>query len=869
MNIHTAIGSMVIGAGIVSVLLDFVRNERRGYLQLLAANKANVLLDGFVSGYTNAFTAFMSAGGLNVWVSRIKTEVDEAVSISADAAKKLEATAKENALGLLPFQQGVLLKSLLRALQRLLAGSGTTEGLRNVIDTSLLDSIKAVMQNRRVFGPQIFSLTANIAATFVHNEPTSLAALQEAKVPEIFYDSLEGAIPAANEVLQAIPHAIGAFCLNQAGLDQLLARPLVDKYFEIFTSREHVELLRDRDSAVILGSSIEELIRHHPALKEKLMKGIHGVLQALRANGEIFVVPDGEEGYGLVAASTARDVPMQEAAAATEQATGAGQEQGPDQARQEQDAKDKDKKKEEEEFKNNEATDAIDVFGRVRIPRNPVSTPSADLRILQFLEGLFQNSGQVVDDFFGTTDKVFETLLDLLALPCAPAIMARNNGYSSIAAMFRLATETKAPEVLSCILRRTDRWMKETEWFWNTTATDGLARDSPLAAMISPSADSLPDQQKRFRDLSILLSHISLLSDVFTNLTYAYGKPATVILSVFTKPVSQSEVLERIGRVYRACQWENVAIRPTSFWTGEASQAATEEIAQRAPSGEAPTPAIAAARERQQEQAAEKAAVEAISTPATPDSPNIKLIQDVLQNFTKATLPLMQAILKLVLQRRTTDVAHRAVGQAVAEKIARFLRDSLEWPEAKDRSANLAYAAQSLILVTKLLFDGESCPRDHTYAQLTHSNLGRTPERLASPAAAFLCRVRGLRGVPPSLRATPGGREGVLRLDNGRQRRFAAHHPCLWRPQDGTRASQSAHGGQDDPRGATDGDPAHSREGPGEPQLLQRACLPRPPSRRSSAVHLRHVGASLAPQVPAERRAQPRRHAHQRPQGGG
>ncbi|BGP26526.1 E3 ubiquitin-protein ligase HUWE1 [Rhodotorula toruloides] len=751
MNIHTTIGSMVIGAGIVAVLLDFLRNERRGYLQLLGANKANILLDGFVSGYSNAFTAFMSAGGLNVWVARIETEVDEAVSVYADEAKKLKSAVKESAFGLLPFQQGALIKSVLRALQRLLAGSGTTEGLRNIIDTSLLDSIKTVMQNRPVFGPQIFSLTANIAATFVHNEPTSLAALQEAKVPEIFYDSLEGIIPAANEVLQAIPHAIGAFCLNQAGLDQLLASPLVDKYFEIFTSREHVELLRDRDSAVILGSSIEELIRHHPALKEKLMKGIYGVLEALKANGERFVVPDGEEGYNLVAASASRDVPMQEAATATTtQATRTGQEQGSDQVRQEQDAQDKDKKKEAELAKNNAATDAIDVFGR-------------------FLEGLFQNTGQVVDDFFGVTDKVFETLLDLLALPCSPAIMEQNNGYSSIAAMFRIATETKASEVLSCILRRTDKWMHETEWFWNATATEGLARNSPLTAMVSPSVDSLPGQQKRFRDVTILLSHISLLSDVFTNLTYAYGKPATVILSVFTKPAAQAEVLGRVGRVYRACQWENVAIRPTSFWTGEASKAATEEIAERAPQGEAPTPAIAASRERQQEQAAEKAAVEAISTPATPDSPNIKLIQDVLQTFTKSTLPFMQAILKLVLQRRTTEAAHRAVGQTVAEKLARFLRDSLEWPEAKELSANLAYAAQSLILVSKLLFDERP---NGLQVQLLRSFVAcggfeaylRLFERLQSVATEYFASSSDASAASPLIIPVFGGLKTVLEL---------------------------------------------------------------------------------------------------------
>lgn len=69
---HQTVGTMVIGAGLVSVLLDFVKNTRDGALQLTAANKAVVLLDGFLYGYTSAFTAYMSAGGLNDFIERIK-----------------------------------------------------------------------------------------------------------------------------------------------------------------------------------------------------------------------------------------------------------------------------------------------------------------------------------------------------------------------------------------------------------------------------------------------------------------------------------------------------------------------------------------------------------------------------------------------------------------------------------------------------------------------------------------------------------------------------------------------------------------------------------------------------------------------------
>jgi len=35
------------------------------------------------------------------------------------------------------------------------------------------------------------------------------------------------------------------------------------------------------------------------------------------------------------------------------------------------------------------------------------------------------------------------------------------------------------------------------------------------------------------------------------------------------------------------------------------------------------------------------------------------------------------------------------------------MRDSLAWPDAAELPINLAYSAQSFILITKLLFDGE------------------------------------------------------------------------------------------------------------------------------------------------------------------
>lgn len=125
-------------------------------------------------GYSSAFTLFISAGGLAVFIDRIKVRLLTAqkvlpeltdlplqseieLCIAAHSASDSTATS-EAPTGLLSFEQAALLKGLLRAIQRLMQTAGTTEGLRNLIDSSLLSSVKLVMENRQVFGPQIFAL---------------------------------------------------------------------------------------------------------------------------------------------------------------------------------------------------------------------------------------------------------------------------------------------------------------------------------------------------------------------------------------------------------------------------------------------------------------------------------------------------------------------------------------------------------------------------------------------------------------------------------------------------------------------------------------------------------------------------------------
>ncbi len=60
--------------------------------------------------------------------------------------------------GLLPFAHTGVLKHALRSVHRMMQSSGTTEGLRGLIDSSLLASVKTIIQYRGLFGPTVLPI---------------------------------------------------------------------------------------------------------------------------------------------------------------------------------------------------------------------------------------------------------------------------------------------------------------------------------------------------------------------------------------------------------------------------------------------------------------------------------------------------------------------------------------------------------------------------------------------------------------------------------------------------------------------------------------------------------------------------------------
>ncbi|RDW82428.1 hypothetical protein BP6252_03540 [Coleophoma cylindrospora] len=203
--------------------------------------------------------------------------------------------------------------------------------LRNLIDSSpLLGSLREIIQNSRRFGAVVWTNAVHILNDFINNEPTSFAIIAEAGLskslleavtckpivmpPEIkdkeaqSNENVEASSPAASEdaydtdddsnphpplqatldsprrgplargilpshdTIMVIPQAFGAICLNNAGMRMFQTSKALECFFEIFESPEHIKCMNSNPSlASSLGSTFDELVRHHPPLKSSII----------------------------------------------------------------------------------------------------------------------------------------------------------------------------------------------------------------------------------------------------------------------------------------------------------------------------------------------------------------------------------------------------------------------------------------------------------------------------------------------------------------------------------------------------------------------------------------------------------------------
>ncbi|KAF8320698.1 hypothetical protein DL93DRAFT_2163683 [Clavulina sp. PMI_390] len=683
-------GPSLVGAGIVPLLIQLLQIQHPSRIQILV--KVPNLIDVMLYGYGNGFQGFVANRGVEVLLSRIEHEVNFDIEES-----HLEDPLECSLYGYLPLQRYSILKHLLRTIHRMMQQSGTSEGLRGLIDGPLPKTVKAMILHRGLFGPAIFSIAINIMASFVHNEPTSLAILQESGIPDAFYDAIERGLETVNEVIAAVPTAIGALCLNQPGLDQLTKRStIIPKLFSILTSERHIKTLHDKDNAVYLGAAMDELMRHHPSLKDTVFASIKGVFEQISELGKAYTIPAGEEGkYGLKSAtepvvaeketplivgedSSSTPAPQASTSSAPAESASAG----------------------------NTSEDAIS---------NPILA-YIDIAC-RFLEGLFQHPGHC-RDFVNKSGGVY-LVLNLYELPCLPTDFHTSSAAQSIIAVLRAMSEAVPTPTLERLTAAVNATLQETRDVWKPS--DGKV---PAISHFQVTEQSeLVSANEKYRRLLVLHLKLQLLSQVYSMATYTHGRTTSNTILQVVNSAAGLETLENVSEMYRFFLWEGIGMKGADPAKQLAIEGSHVSFRANSPTGGESSTSQAAPAETV---AKPEAPVLGPKTKPTVEEDNTKAVRHLFQNVTAMVTPLYQSIVKLfLLSRRNPESSSKQQANTAASNMAKIMIGHLEWRGSEDKITSYTYSTLIVGLLAIILFDERTSQNTlHTLLLLKLWNAG-------------------------------------------------------------------------------------------------------------------------------------------------
>ncbi|KAJ2082111.1 E3 ubiquitin-protein ligase tom1 [Coemansia sp. RSA 988] len=290
-------GQLLVSAGVVPIFVSALKHTHPQ--QLRSTGRVAKLLDYLISSTNSTFSAFCGANGIATLVERMHAEVLRAVETSnADPESTKDLTSPvtlpnfpDNPKQLyrrreiLPAEQIYLLKELFKLLSHLAQQTSYQDRLRNLVETTLPATLRTVLAHPAAFGGNTYGLAISISAMLVHNEPTSLPIIQEARIPDTMLEELERHLPYNSDVIINIPGALGAFCLNDAGMEQVHKSKIVGKVLSTFSDPDFIRVLQEGDVTGSFGASLDEFMRHFPVVKEDTMDQIIAMLKDVRAMG--------------------------------------------------------------------------------------------------------------------------------------------------------------------------------------------------------------------------------------------------------------------------------------------------------------------------------------------------------------------------------------------------------------------------------------------------------------------------------------------------------------------------------------------------------------------------------------------------------
>ncbi|GMK58897.1 hypothetical protein CspeluHIS016_0603390 [Cutaneotrichosporon spelunceum] len=641
-------GNQLIGAGLLPALLEML--DTKGERRAQYIPRACGLIESAYFTHQQALQAFMNADGLNALVGRIKAEVQMVAE-----APLPEDTELFNRDSLIAYNTSPV-KAELRSIYRMLQSTGGAEGFRNVVDTDLPKSLKRIMTNSDKFGTRNFSLAINIMATIVHNEPTSLGILQEAQLPQTLYEVLEEKMPDAFEVVYTLPNAIGAICLNAAGLEDTI------KHFRVVENIIRVAItwnpddFVERDTVHTIAQAIDELVRHHPTLRPHVRAAIVGLLKEAIEEGNAFK-PTAKEvnDYAVDPNDVAPDMEV-----------------------------DKDIKDDQDKDNDKE------------LITNP---PLAKLtNVLKLFSVLLRNNNMCKE--FIREDNGLGLLLSIAKLPCIPVRFSGTEIAVALPSAMRTISDHDqmllSETLVSCIQRELaeipELWKNGADchsaWLSMTKTEDGTAADYAL-----------------LRRVAALVFLFSTLTD-YLSVSMSQSRAITQLIKAFGV-TSGSTFMTDVGQLHRQCFIEHVLFKEVDTEEEKPAMSTNEtEDSPRAEGSEPSAAAVEAAADAAPAEAAAQTSAPSVEFQALDKRPPTRVVtvKTIVTRMHAILTRFFKSAIRLIFNKRLPEPAHKTEATALANCIAEILIGHLK-ASAQVPQKQYAIDTVALGLTTILLFD--------------------------------------------------------------------------------------------------------------------------------------------------------------------
>ncbi|KAH8730382.1 hypothetical protein GQ44DRAFT_823136 [Phaeosphaeriaceae sp. PMI808] len=768
-------GESMVSAGLLEILVEALKLRT----EKAERNHPKILnfLDTFVYNLRDAFQVLVNAKGLDIIADLMQYEVEIAKKL-AEEDKGMPHVYKTQLTDYqVPFYHQQTLRWLFKFLNHMMGHTGANNDrlMRNLIDsTQLLNGLRTVLSNARIYGSTVWSTAVTILSSFIHNEPTSYQVIAEAGLSAAFLETVAGepasetpdplnesnddskrlayrtyparepgAVLAAGilpvaEAISTLPPAFGAICLAESGMKLFQCSSALKHFFEIFESPAHIKALdADTEMPTMIGNSFDELVRHHPPLKARVLSCLSELIARVV---HLCAVKSEKEGIGaklwiedadkkLIVSggrralvgprihsrvlqqsdTTGTDVVMQDA---DEQASSS---------------------------QPNEVVTIDQVTETEDIAKGP--TTGQYIRVLcRFLSGFFSNHAMCAA--YMEADGV-ESILDISSLACLdPKSTESRSMTEEFGRVVQVLVEQRPHIAVPSLINRTQQALERLEPMLNHTGSQAFF--APFTSATPPQDSNILNNGTEYiKSLVSAFTLVGAMTLTFQSQMYS-TRSAHNVSSQVNLADMYARLVDSLGKLHRSCVWEELLLQrhmPTE-WESETRVKSSGfgnveadhvfRLGTRDQPTNTTTPAAPSTTEGSNSD--NTAAVGLATTEAAVPSQNsaqfknTQALRNLLSKIPTEIAPFCQSLGKLLLFRRSLEAYQKQCATIVADQLAQAVIDQLQYCEPQEsNNVEDCYAFWIVILtsLSQLMIDPNmDRPQALTLLLVSFRNLG-------------------------------------------------------------------------------------------------------------------------------------------------